>query len=284
MLLHKTLPQELIDQVIDELGDAYRNPDHTKRSDHRINARDALHTCALISKNWTDRSRAHLFKEVKIRGDEEGLLPIPPPPIMPYVEKLKIQLHSERYRLFLSRRLLKPFYAAPITYLGITAGTLEANGQNYLVKCIAALSATLQTVIFKSCSLSPHLILDIVSAHPGLKRLHLLGCVFKSPMSKHPIIPHQGTRPGAPDLELGVFAQSTSMVHGKTMAAIARLPYQFGKLDFDHICGLYATHTTDTLVKASAELLSSLTVHIVSGTSRALKQTEGVANYYQTTR
>ena len=80
MPLHGELPQGLVDQVIDEFGDAYWDPDHNERSDNRIEACKVLHACSSISKNWTGRSRAHPFQVVKFRGDGEGLFAVPPDP------------------------------------------------------------------------------------------------------------------------------------------------------------------------------------------------------------
>ena len=268
---HGGLPQELVDQVIDEFGDAYLDPHHDKRSDHRLGAYKALHACAMVSRDWTGRSRAHLFREVKIRGDEEGLFAMPPDSFMPYIEKLKIQLQSQHFRLFPSPDLLTPFHTAPITYLGITGGALE-NARVCLVECIVALSATLQTTVFKSCSLSLHLIVDVVSAHPGLKRLHLLGCTIRPARPDPSVAPRPGMDSEVLDLELGVFSHSAPRDHPLTVAMAAQLPSQFGRLDLDHVQSPGAGRVTNALIKANAESLSSLQVHIISRTSRILAQ------------
>lgn len=265
---HRTLPQELVDQIIDEFGAAYRDPDHGKRSDHRTSACEALHACALVSKDWTGRSRMHLFREVKIRGDKDGLCLIPPQPLMPHIEKLKMQLECENYRLFPSPDLLTPFYTAPITCLGITGGVFATEARGYLMECIAALSATLQTVVFKSCSLSLYMITDIMLVHPGLKHLHLHACGLKPATADPFALPHPSERSETPDLELGVFSQPLWGGHDLTVAVVAQLRSRFARLDLDHVCGLGATRATNALIKASAASLSSLTVHILPCTSR----------------
>jgi len=173
MLPHGVLPQELVDQIIGDLGDTYRDPDHDKRSNHRINA------CSLVSKNWTGRSRGLLFWKVNIEGDENGLFLIPPQPLMPNIQKLKIQLRCQNYRLSPSPDLLTPFCTAPVAYHGITGGVFPTEAQACPAEYITALSATLQTVTFKSCSLSLYMLIDVVLAHPGLKRLHLVCCDLK---------------------------------------------------------------------------------------------------------
>ena len=80
MPLHGSLLQELVDQVIDEFGDAYQDPDHDKRSGNRLDACKALHACSLFSRDWAGRTREHPFQVVKIRGDEECSFAVPPDP------------------------------------------------------------------------------------------------------------------------------------------------------------------------------------------------------------
>jgi len=271
---HRTLPQELVDQIIDELGDAYRDPDRGKRSDHRIDACEALHACALVSRNWTGRSRAHLCREVKISGDEDCLYLIPPQSLMPYIEKLRIQLRCQNYRLFPSSDLFSPFYTAPIAYLGITGGVFATEAQACLGECIAALSATLQTVIFKSSSLSLRVIIDIVLAHPGLKRLHLHSCDLKPAEGDPFVLPRLGECSETPILELGVFSQPLWAGHNLTVAAVAQLGCQFGRLNFDYIYGPGSICATNALLNANAASFSSLTVHIISCTSRIVNHRE----------
>ena len=283
MSSHGGLPQELVDQVIDELANACLDPDRDKRSDHHIDAREALHACALVSKNWTGRSRAHLFREVNIKGDDDGLCLLPPPSLMPYVTNLKIQLRCQHYRLFPSRDLVTPFHTAPITHFGIEDGVLATEARVCLVECITALSAALQTVTFKSCSLSPRLINEIVFAHPGLGRLHLLSCDLEHIGPDRSTISLPWMRSKGPDLELRVVSELMWGVHDRNVTTVAQLPMQFGKLDFDHISGQFARGATNSLIKASAESLSSLTVHIISCTSRIPKRKDA-ANCCRNTR
>ena len=128
-----------------------------------------LHACALISKNWTGRSQAHLFREAN--GDEEGPFATSLDSLVPYIEKLKIQLpESQHYWLFPFSDLLAPLQIAPITYLAITGGVLTTGARVCLVERVVSLFA----ILHDGCLLSLHLILDIMLAHPGLKRLHPL--------------------------------------------------------------------------------------------------------------
>lgn len=265
MLSHGAIPQELIDQVIDELGNVYRDPNGHKRPDDRIDASKALRACALTSKNWTGRSRAHLFREVKIRADEEGQFPVPSQSLMPYVEKLEIQLRFQRCRLFPAPDLLTPFHTAPIAHLGIEVGSLTTDGVRVsLMRCIVALSATLRTVSLHACLLSLRLFSDILSAHTDLERLYLHSCAFSPADSVLPTIPRPGMRLGPSDLELCIFSDSGSD-HDTTMAAVARLPNQLSRLDFDHfLSGPSATQATSALIGANAESLSSLRVQIIT--------------------
>ena len=264
----RPLPQELIDKVIDELGEAYRDAGRKKYSSNTTNvAREALRACTLVSKNWTDRSRMHLFKEIKIGADDSGLSLIPPESLVPYVTKLEIHLRRRPYLLF-SSKILTPFYTAPITDLVITAGELTP-ARVYFVECIIALSATLRTVKFTSCTLPLDLILDIALKHPGLKQLHLRCCDVEPTNPDHRTTPPLDTH--STDLGLVIF----SPVHqDPTVTAVAQLPIQFSRLEFDYIQGPRMTRSSNTLIRANAESLSSLTVHIVTCTSRIFGQKE----------
>ena len=269
----RPLPQELVDKILDELGEDYQVPDHKKCPDDHIRVTgEALHACALVSKNWTGRSRAHLFKKVKVRGDDIGSFRIPPETIMPHITKLKIQLRSEKYRLFPSTELLTPFYASPIVCLRITEGTL-APGRAYLVEFISALSATLQTVTFKSCTLSPDLIHDTVLAHPGLEQLHLRGCEVRSTNSDNPTMSHSSASHSV-SLELGVFGGNNDWRGQGPIATVVQLPIKFCKLNFDYVRVSSMAHSANTLIEANSETLSSLTVNILVCTSRILSQNE----------
>ena len=277
MSSHGALPQELIDEVIDELGEVYRGPDREKPPANHINvARKTLHACALVSKCWTGRCRAHLFKEVKIRADGSGILPIPSDPLMPYITKLKIQLRCNGYRLFPSRHLLTPFYMAPITHLRITAGAL-ATARGSLLECITALSATLQTVVFKSCSFPLNLVLDIVLTHPGLKQLHLHCCEIGFNSPDPPAIFYPGTH--STDTEIGLFSATDLPSHVSTIITTTQLPIQFSRFNFDYVQGLGMTPAAEVLIEASAKSLSSLTVHVVERTSMILSRDDVIVNH-----
>ena len=254
----RALPQELIDKIIDELGEAHRDvsPDN-----HIDVAHEALHACTLVSKNWTGRSRTHLFKKVTIRADASGKSLIPPESLMPYIAELKIRMQCRRYHPFPSHKLLRPFRTAPITSLWITGGTLSPT-KVPLVECIIALSATLHTVTFKSCSLSLSLILDIALKHPDLKRLHLRHCEVKPTNSDHHVAPRSDTH--FTPLELGVFSGADSRGHELAVATVAQLPVRFGGLDFDYLQGPTVTRSSNALIGANAKSLSSLTAHIVN--------------------
>ena len=266
----RPLPQELVDKIIDDLGKDYQNPAHKKCPDDRISVtRKALHACTLVSKNWTGRSRAHLFKEVKIRPGGIGLFLTPPETVVPYTTGLKIQLRSEMFQLSPSADLLSLFYPAPIVRFEITGGVLSP-GRDYLVDFIAALSSTLQTVTLKSCALSTHLFHDIVLAHPGLKHLYLRYCQIWSPYPVNPRTSRLGVLHSA-NLELGIFA-TADLEDWSPLTMIALLPIEFCKFNFDYAPGSSMTYSANTLIKANVWSLSSLTVHILVCMSGMLGQ------------
>lgn len=278
MYPHRTFPQELVDKIIDELGGAYLDHDSFKRSDYRINAGKALHACALVSRRWTGRSRAHLFKEVKVRPHGDDLLPIPPQFLLPYVQRLTLSLPSEPPQLIHTTALSKAFLTSSIKCLGITRGHLN-DAPARLLECIVAFSAALQTIRLKLCELSFHNILDLVSTYPQLKLLHFRGCHVKAIPPDFPLVIDQGKAPG---LELVVFGESPTDVDlESTKGVLAQLPNRFTRLHLEHFEYQSAIHTTNALIKANSKVLSSLHVHFILGTSRTLKQKEA-ANCFST--
>jgi len=186
-------------------GYAYRDFDHDKSSGHRLDPCEALHACAVISKNWAGRSRTHLFREVKIRGDADGLFTMPPNSLIPCRWNSNIIGYSP------PQISLTPFHTTPIIYLGITGGVLIPGARVRLVGCIIALSVALQTAVLESYSLPIHQILDVALAHPSRKRLHILCYDFKSAKFGLPIVPCQGVC--SQDLELGVFPRLALGLH-----------------------------------------------------------------------
>lgn len=271
-----SLPQELIDKIIDELAEVYWDVYRVQHPEDRVVACEALHACSLVSRNWVGRSRTHLFKRVKIRVGalrDSGRSSVPSKSLMPYIAKLWIHLRSKHYRLFPSPKLLKRFHSAPITHLGITEAAL-APSQGSLVECVAALSATLRTVTFKTCSLPLQLIIDIVLKHPGLKRLFISYCAIQPTNQDNHVMPRPDARPT--DLELGIYSGADGRGQDIALITVAQLPIRFNRLDFDYFPGPRTStdRSSNTLIKASAESLSYLTVHIVTCTSVVLRQNE----------
>ena len=264
MLSSRPLPQELVDKIIDGLGEDHRGSDHKKSPDDPIGvAREALHACALVSKNWTGRSRTHLFNEVEIRVSDPGLFSIPPETVMPYVTTLKMWPPRGDYFQPLLKGVSPLFHTAPIVCLEITLNL--CGSREYLIEFISALSTTLKTVTLKSCSLFPLQIHDIVSAHPGLKRLYLLRCDIPY-MGFNSLIVSRLSTPHSTDLEVAI---STSCAGALTsaMGIVAQFPIRCRGLDFDCKSTPAMTRTANALIEANAASLSSLTAHIIVSTS-----------------
>ena len=227
----RPLPQELVDKIIDELGVYYRDPNYKRHGPVHV-AREALHACALVSKNWTGRPRAQLFKEVTVgTGDGSSFL-IPSGMVMPYITDFKLKMQLGKIPPFPD--FLAPFYACPIVHLEITEGTLTTMRDN-LAEFVTAISATLQTVRFTECSLPLHLIHGIVLAHSDLKRLNFCSSEIEATNLDRPTTSHLGTSHSI-NLELGFsFSEFHVEAQISSIAAIARLPIEFRRLNLDYI-------------------------------------------------
>ena len=262
-------PPQLVNLVIDELGDAYRRSHNYPTIIRRRSSEyEALHACALVSKKWTIRSRAHLFRKVKVEVREGQPTLTPPTSILPCVKKLEIWCGDHPTQVASTADLLKVFSTSPIERLQITGGEL-ADKRVCIQECIHAHSATLRTVKFGGCSLSAPNIGDIVLGPNGLKRLHLNDCELSS---GHPLIAdtqNPGACLKAAELEFCISADNFFQEGPPMIAAeIARLPYRFSKLNVAHFPTEEwdeAMTATSTLIKANADVLSSLQIRIFAG-------------------
>ena len=264
MLAHRTFPLQLVNQVIDELGASHR-------WDHNHFAYTTLRACALVSKRCTAPSRAHLFRKVKIEGDKHGHTITPPASILPYVKELEVYYGHNPTQPASIGHFLEAFIAAPVECLGITGGVL-VDERACIQKTIDAHSATLHTVEFQSCSISAHNITDILLGRHHLRSLRLVDCKCQElPPPGQPLIasaPDSGARSKAVGLglELSIFGEDPFEGPADVVAMVAKLPYRFSRLDVDHIvAGEGTTEVTNALIKANADVLSSLRVRLSAG-------------------
>ena len=262
MPTHGAFPLQLVNQVIDELGASHRWDDNCF-------AYTTLRACALVSKRWTAPSRAHLFRKVKIEGGKHKSTIAPPASILPYIKELEVYYGHRPAQPASIGEFLKAFVAAPIECLGITGGVL-VNERVCIQETIDAHSATLHTVEFQSCSLSAHNITDIFLGRHHLRSLRLVDCTcHQLPSPGHPLVanvPGPSALSKAVELELGIFGGDPFEGSADVVAMVARLPYRFSRLDFDHIvAGEEATEVTNALIKANADVLSSLRIRFLAG-------------------
>jgi len=267
MPAHGAFPLQLVTQVIDELGAAHR-------WDHNCFAYASLRTCALVSKRLTACSRVHLFRKVKIEGDERKPTIPPPASILPYVKELEVYYGNHSTQSVSIGNLLKAFAAAPIEHLGITGGVL-IDERACIQESINTHSSTLQTVEFESCSLSAYNIVDILLGCHRPRNLRLDDCKCEElPPPGQPLIadaPNPNERSKVGEIELGISGGDPWDDPGSIIAMVARLPYQFSRLDIEHlVAGEGTTEATNALIKANADVLSSLRVRFWAGMFESL--------------
>ena len=258
-----TLPLELVDQAIDELGEAYLyDRDRYRRILDHGNAYEALRACALVSRKWTVRSRAHMFRKVEVRGSGFQPTVTPPASILPYVKELEILCGDPPS----VADLLEAFVTAPVERLVIAGGVL-IDERACVREYVDTHSATLRTVEFRGCLVSACNITDIVLGRHRLRSLRLVDCgCDELPLPGHPLITDTqdpNTRLKPSELELSIFGEYH--VEG-IMGMVTRLPYRFSRLDIKHVAGAPgAAETTNALIKANADVVLSLGIHIHAG-------------------
>ena len=262
------LPPELVDQVIDELGEAYHRPVQL----YRRGACAALRACSLVSRRWNARSRVHLFKRIEIDGDEDEPIATPPTSILPHVKELVLNLYGGNPEPIPIRYLLNAFITAPIYFLGIVGASLD-NKRACIRERIDVHSATPRKVEFKDCYLSTHNIADIALGSHRLTTLRLVGCAHERPPSpgQQSLVTDDKTlsprsKPSGVELRISLGDNLEDFVSITAMAA--RLPHHFSKLDVDHIADKEkAVEATNALIKANGDVLSLLRIRINAGTT-----------------
>jgi len=271
---HGAFPPQVVDLVIGELADSHEN--YPTWSPRYEGAYKALRSCALVSKKWAGRSRARLFEKVKVEVREGRPTLLPPPSILPHVKKLEVVCSQQSFTGYWPAEtpstpdLLKVFSTAPIERLGITGGAL-ANQRVCIQEFIAAHSATLKTLEFKGCSLSAHNISDIVLGNRCIKRLHFVDSKSKDLSPGSPLItdtPGPGTCSKVAELELYISGDDPEDGPADMAIMLAGLPYRFSTLDIEHRPteeSPEAMTATSVLIKANADTLSSLRIHIFAG-------------------
>lgn len=271
----KVFPPQVINLVIDELGDAHWNSSDFSR--RRVGAYEALRACALVSKKWTISSRSNLFRKVKIEVHNGQPPRTPLAPILPYIKELEISSGYQPTQIASIAGLLKTFSMSPIEQLGITGGEL-ADKRDCIQEFIVAHSATLRTVEFQNCSVSAYNIMDIAMGRYGLERLRLVDCTTERPSPGHPPIAdtqNPGAHSKASDLELCISTDNPMEGPVDVVDMVTQLPCRFSKLNVAHLPteeSPDAMNATTALIKANARALSSLCIHIFAGVFEPLSR------------
>ena len=264
-------PPELVGRVIDELGGAYRRHPSIPSG---TSAYTALRACSLVSKKWIPRSRAHMFRKVKIREDKGQLTITPPAFVLPYVKKLEVDSsYQPRVEVSSIPDLLNAFAAAPIECLKITGGTL-VDKRACIKEFIDAHSTTLRKIKFQHCSLSAHNITDVILDRRLVEILCLADCELENlPPGRLRITgkPASGQPPEPSGLELRISGGDPMEGPVPIVTIVSELPYRFSKLNVDHAAtGEGAEEAANALIKANGNTLSSLYVHVLAGMSEQL--------------
>jgi len=270
----EAFPPQVVNLVIDELGDAYQNCH--RNSIESVDPFEALCACTLVSRKWADRSRAHLFNTVEIHVPEGEAAPTPPPAILPHVKKLEVLYSEMSYSSYWPVQvpsipdLLRAFSAAPIESLGIIGAEL-ANQRVSIREFIDAHSATLQTVKFEGCLLSAYNISDVVLGRYRPKRLRLVDCACGQPQppGKPPVVntPNPSGGSKTAELELSISGGYEPEPLAQIVSAAAWIPYQLSRLEFDYVvANVEVTEAANDLIEVNAHALSSLRIRLWAGT------------------
>jgi hypothetical protein len=257
-------PPYFINKVIDELGEAFNQPGSwygSRRVDRNPNYA-ALRACSLVSKRWTPRSRAHIFKTVKIRGDKK---PNAPPSVLPYVKELELYGDWGPAKTASIAEVFKAFPTSPIESLVIN-GAVLADERPCILEFLGAHYGTLQKLELACCSISPQNISEIVLGRHHPRSLYLNTCKPAEQLGKPTDKPESDIHSKISEMELCISGEDPFEGAADIVDMVAKLPHRFSKLDIEHlVAGEGTTWATNTLLRANGGELSSLRVRIWAG-------------------
>ena len=158
--MHRPVPQELVEMIIDYVGGCGHNLDHTTIQ--------ALENCAVVAKSWTHRSRTHLFKEIMVNVDSAGgffNINYPSRYFLTLIKSLKMVFHNNDHpdRGGVTMHLLTMFSESPLESIQIEGGGFFLEERSAIRAHFDLLSGRLLKIAFSRCLFDPEPLRDILS-------------------------------------------------------------------------------------------------------------------------
>lgn len=275
--MHESVPQELVDMIIDDVGRGsgrVHRPfkrDRVPKSD--IIFCETLKSCALVARSWTHRSHMNLFKEIvfNVSGDE-GIqdLTLPPKASLQFVKFLEIYVAPANvHRSPITVHLLSLFSVSPLEFLQIDGASFTLKDRLAVRDCFSALSGLLLDITFRFCLFDPEPLHDILAIQDTRANIMFLGCD-----QDHPDDPSREDIDWEPVYHN---ADRTLCVMGgegkpseEFLVDLSELSINFHRLEVDFYEDGNLDVATQSLIEASGGALSFLKLNVISDMSSML--------------
>jgi len=270
--MHKSIPPELVDMIIDHIGcghERVRRPplERDRASNTAAIWYETLKNCALVARSWTPRSHKNLFHAILFTvGEKERVrdLVLPSAASLKFVEFLTISVApGSRLRGSITLHLLRTFSVCPLESLHIERGLFSLGKRHALIACFNALSGQLLDLTFRFCFFEPEPLRDILAIQNSEATITFLGCDQYHPED-----------PARNDINWELVrhdADRTLCVMGgdeepseEFLIDLSELSIQFCRLDVDFYEDGECPDATQCLIDANAGVLTFLRLNVVS--------------------
>jgi len=259
---------ELVDMVIDHVGNGHRSFRPVTYETATI-AYETLKNCALVARSWTYRSHKNLFKAIVLRvraGEGIRDLVLPPEALLKFVNSLEILVHQGPHRGAITLHLLTAFSVCPLKSLLVSGGLFSLGGRSALSACFNDLSGELLDLTFRFCLFEPEPLRDILAIHNTDASITFFSCdqellddPIRNSINWQPV-QHKTNR-------MLCVMGSQDEPNEEFLIDLSELSVQFSRLEVDFYEDGHFPVATQSLIDASAAVVSFLKINVISDAS-----------------
>ena len=246
ILTMPSLPQELIDKIIDEV--------------YQCNSTHDLQSCCLVQKRWVEQSRRHLFKEVSLYTTShfrDWIKFIPLGPNGPYHHVLSLTYRQGT--AVLGPRQLLDLYPGHFTSftrlesLQIFNLSLQRFTSTSMKKTFGPVGRFMRMLVVKDVVLTLNSLLVFLVHFPRLETLRL--------GDNLDMVPEKKKQPqNLPSFTGELVLASMGSVHGPFVLELSKLPLRYSELDVEFIWNSEILNAIAHLILTCSPTLEKLTL------------------------
>ena len=241
-----SLPQELIDKIIDEVSQTGSTHD--------------LRACCLVQKRWVERSRRHLFKEVSLcTADQiwDWVKLVPPGRDEPY-HHVRSLTYRQSMGTLGPRQLLDLFPGHFTSFTGLESLRIDDLSlvwftSTSMQKAFSPVGRFIRTLVAKDVVLTLNRLLMFLTYFPRLETLRLMGDLMMFPEDKE--------RPQSlPRLVGELVLICRQSAHSAFVLELSKLPLRYSKLDITFVWNSEIPNAVGHLILTCSPTLEKLTL------------------------